>query len=1548
MPEESYKFDVFVSYADEDAPWVEGYLLDAFDEGGINYHDEAAFRLGVPRLVEFERAIKESKRTLLILSPAYLAENFTQFIETLAQSYGDDTGIWPVIPFVLKKLELPQRIKRLNILEAIRPEAWDKAIARLFQELQLPVPEAAPLPDCPYPGMIPFTEKDSNRFFGRDPEIEMAMRRLKSASHVTVIGPSGSGKSSMVFAGLLPKLRRSRSFGKGEWDVRTMRPGHTPSRTLHDTLDFHPHSYDYTKIKKRILLIVDQFEEVFTNADAFEAEEFLTMLRHITQQPNIYMIITCRADFYADLMSSPIWDIIKTNRLELPPMSAEGLREAIVKPAQEVGVYVEGPLVERLVADAGSEPGVLPLVQETLVLIWDKVTRRLLPLESYEMLSLERGGEQATGLQVALALRADATLNELDEDKQAITRRVLLRLVQFGEGRADTRRQQVVGKLKSANDDTLVFRDTIQHLTENRLITLSSREIKDSDKNMRLADISHEALIRSWPTLRNWIEARRESEIIRRRLESKATEWARLGSEQAGLLDEVEYNEASRWIDSIDAQEAGFSETLADLITLSGSAIQYAKDEQERNRQREIQQAQALAEEQKKVAQEQRKRAEEQAASAEQLRKRALVLSALVVVAVLLSALAAWTGNQAARNADQAQANAQEARSNLQVALTQESLAIEKEILAEENENLAVAARETAVANQQEAILQRNEAERQRTEAERQAILARSRELSAHSQNALLENRPQLSLLLAIEGIIITNDIDETRTPPAEQALRAALGQIGGEPLDDGHRDRVEIGLISHDNRHIATGSYDGTARIWDLESEYPYEDPRVFDNQNGAILGMDISPDDRWLATGTSTGSAFLWDLTQESVQPITLTGHTGVVFRLGFSPDKRWLVTTSRDGTARMWDIKAENPAENSLVLDEHTATVWRLAFSPDQRWLATGSSDTTARLWDLTAEDPSAESIPLRGHSSWVTAMTFTPDSRWLLTGGNDGDARLWDMTNPEAESIRLGGHLDTIWTVAVSPDGRWAATGSRDSAIRLWDLTAADPSASPVVLRGHTNTVWQLAFSPDNRFLISGSFDNTTRLWDLNNDDPAGTAIVLRGHDADVQVVALSPDGTTLMTASDDGDARVWDLGDLDLSASPIVLRTRGDSLTELAMSPNGNWIAAGGESGSAYIWDLNDPFVSPRSLDIHTATVNTLVASTDNRFLISGGDDGRAVVWDLTPLARPPVVLNLDNPVKAVALSPDQQVLVVGDEAGHILNWSFDNLYNTPQPTPTEIYKLETSVTALTFSPNGKWFAVGASFSETITGTEKVVLWDTSDFEQPARSFRNVDREIRTLAFSPNSQWLAAGGEHATPYHVFLWPLGGNAVADTTYLLDGHESEVNQIGFTDDSRIMFTASRDRTTQVWDLEKAVSQAETSPEYPIYLLLRAENAATRLSEHDDSVLSAAFNHQTERWFITGSQDSNALIWDRQDWGAVPVSLRGHTGAVEQVLVSPDDQWIVTASRDGTVRLWALDVQELFGTACDLVGRNLTEAEWATYLYGSPYMETCVIADE
>ena len=653
-------------------------------------------------------------------------------------------------------------------------------------------------PPCPYPGMKPFTAAERGRFYGRAAEIQGAVDRLRRRRFLAVIGSSGSGKSSLLAAGILPALETSHYFAGMPWAVHTMRPGAAPFTALTTLLDLPgmdggedgagpaaAPTLPPGAAGKRLLLVVDQYEELFTTAPAPQRDRFEQALLQLLAAPDFYLVLAARADFYANLMASPLWPQIREHRLEITPPHGDALREAIALPARAVGVELQPELVERLLADAGEEPGVLPFVQETLVMLWAHAGRARIGLDAYTDLVGDKSGR--SGLQVALADHADYVYLDVlaDDAGRAVGRRILLRLVQFGEGRADTRRQQTVDELRKGTRAADEFDGVLATLTANRLLTLSDEA--------RRVDLSHEALIRGWPRLREWIDQRRVAELTRRRLEEKAGERRRLRRDDGdgGLLDAVELAEAEAWVKGPDAADLGVSDDLAALVADSRRSLERA---------------------------------------AQRLRRRNQVLAtalAATLVAMVVAVVLFFNAQNEAHNASLANAAAQ---TNAAEARKQQA---------------------TAVANAREA-------DSQRASAQRAARRAQANELAVYAQNelALQPEDPSVPLLLAVDAVETTWRTDGYVTANADRALQDAVVYAAPYRMAlprDPNGGTVRAAVYSPpDGSAILTAGTGGGAGIWDAATG---EELRRLVGQTGTITSAVYSADGKAIATTGDDG---------------------------------------------------------------------------------------------------------------------------------------------------------------------------------------------------------------------------------------------------------------------------------------------------------------------------------------------------------------------------------------------------------------------------------------------------------------------------------------------------------------------------------------------------------------------------------------------------------------------------------------------------------------------------------------------------------------------
>ena len=556
------RFDAFVSFAEDDRDWAEGFLLRALTASGVRCCTVADFPAGMPLLEAVTQAIESSARVVVVISPAYLADQVQPIVGLLGQHFGLEHRTWPVVPIVLRATTLPLPLRVLNPVMATDQEQWIPAVDRLCRDLGRSLVTNAVAPECPYRGVRAYDEEHRSAFFGREDEIAAATRYVNLNPWLFLIGASGCGKSSLVHAGLVPRLRE---LG---FEPFAIRPGPEPLAALDRVLP-------QLTAARRPLLVVDQLEEIFTSAARsadHRAEPFLRRLQSLVDDQDTTIVATVRADFYPQLMNTVAWPIVRDHRMELVPLSGPQLSRAISAPAEAVGVRLETTLLNRLVADSDRQPGSLPFLQETMVLLWQHLQYGLLPLSAYESLissARQPGGVPHSGIEVAMAERADAVMRALPSDEsRLIAQRILLRLVQFGDGREDVRRQQSRDSLLSADDDPAVFDSTLRSLVDQHLLTTTSSD----SGSAAMVDLAHEALILGWPSLHSWIEQRRAAEITRRELDAAAATWIRL-DRAGGLLDDIELREAERWRRSAEAAQLGLSPAVGQLIEASASAL---------------------------------------------------------------------------------------------------------------------------------------------------------------------------------------------------------------------------------------------------------------------------------------------------------------------------------------------------------------------------------------------------------------------------------------------------------------------------------------------------------------------------------------------------------------------------------------------------------------------------------------------------------------------------------------------------------------------------------------------------------------------------------------------------------------------------------------------------------------------------------------------------------------------------------------------------------------------------------------------------------------
>jgi WD40 repeat protein len=780
--------------------------------------------------------------------------------------------------------------------------------------------------------------------------------------------------------------------------------------------------------------------------------------------------------------------------------------------------------------------------------------------------------------------------------------------------------------------------------------------------------------------------------------------------------------------------------------------------------------------------------------------------------------------------------------------------------------------------------------------------------------------KPQRSLLLAVEAAALATDgHDENLT--AVDGIRQQLRVAGGQPLL-GHSGPTRAAAFSPDRRWLATGSDDGTIKLWNTTAVDPNVRSVSLAGHRGAIHGLAFSPDGRWLASGGADGTVRLWGIRGDRADtgPVLAGARYGEVESLAISPDGEWLAVGTQRGNTCIWRKSPDGFLETPCDVGKDRDSVANVVFSARSRYLATTCTSmckaqgATVGLWDLGNGFPNQgprrlkHADPLNEDS--LLAVAFSADeTRLAVTYGYM--AEVWDLTQPDPPqhvSARIG-HNQWIGGLALSPDNHWLATGSVDAEIRLSDL--AQPDRAPITLKGHNAAVRALAFSDDGKWLASGSDDATARLWSMT--DPTLPSTLLRGQDLPVGAVKFTPgsDSPFLLTMgtapSDEPNARLWSIP--DPSIDPVVLRPSSASLViGMAVSPDGQWIATSSQG------------------------------DTDVSLWSTGGDRAPAATFAMPAASH------------AVAFSANGRWLAAkSDDTGVISLW---NLENRSAP-PVHLHEIPSAdFNSLSFSPDSRWLISG-----TWAGT--LTMWDVSD-DRPAATPRHVclTDPVRGRAnFSPDGHYVATA---ANGFAARLWDLRAPDPCASPRLLGPHEDAVVQVAFSPDSRRAATTSFDHKGRLWDLtagqdpkkvaevrfDDRVIETAFSPDNrwvafgswdrTAKVLNLADLPAAKpinLSGHAGRILTLGFTPDS-RWLATGGEDQTVRLWDPADPATAPVILKGHEGSVFALDFSKDGRWIVSGSYDGTVRLWRLKLADLIDVACRTAGRDLTSEEVDTFL--------------
>jgi WD40 repeat protein len=1224
----------------------------------------------------------------------------------------------------ISRLEQNLRLPDLPTIEArfISPlclEDEPKAVARLLELAAAVRREDAPaLGLCPYKGLDYFDEADADLFVGREALTEKLAERVLALVYGThadhdrffaIVGASGSGKSSLVRAGLVPALRWDKR--SANWLIHVLTPTAHPLESLATTLARENGSLAATAalmddlardqrtlslyIKRELktnggiyfLLVVDQFEELFALC-RLEEERSAFIGNLITAASDstsgAVVVITLRADFYAHCASYlQLREALATHQEYIGTMSDEEMQRAIEEPAHRGRWEFEPGLMDLILHDVGHEPGALPLLSHALLETWQRRHARTLTLSGYV---------SAGGVRGAIAETAETVFtDQFTHEQQAIARRIFLRLTELGDETAtgDTRRRATFKELILKPAETDATQAVLKALADARLITTSEDSVQ----------VAHEALIREWPTLRGWLEDNREGLRLHRQLTEAAQEWLSAEREPDILFRGARLAQAHEWADThaddMNSLEREFLQASVEFNEREAAAREAA-------RQRELDAAQKLADTE-------RQRAEEGVKSAHRLKRRAILTTGFGVLTLILALLSffAWqrSTSQAAINlslslAGAAQLANQGGHGDLALTLAMESV-------------------------------KGNQSPAQALQALRTVALGTGTRavLNGHSHSVeAVAFSPDTKI--AFSGSCAQMDAEGTCR--AGELILWDMDALKEFLRWSGHSSWVTAVAVSQDGQTLISGAEDGSLILWNRNGEQIGQ----LVGHSGSITGLAVVRATGSLLSGSADGSLILWDLKTRD-RLINFDPVSSPITAIAVAADASKAVSGHEDGSLILWDLASPHyiflkpqearinavalnsdgsriflslggtgdlfirmlDSENGAQLNEHfiSCATENFALSPNGSY-ALLSCQHLIIQWDIQNWRQTGS---FWGHELYVNAITISQDGRLALSGARDGTVRVWNLgdqfdfqiiTIPADGPISIdissdgkylllddasknGSTQPALWdilqskvvrtysgfnggagpgSVAISPDDQYVAIAGivKDTPIvMVWELESGDLQCRITAYDAMGRSV---AFSPDSQYLLAGSQDPIAQtgqliLWNIQ------TCQSVRQFDTheDVAGIAFSADGTRAITgAGYYGRAILWDVG-TGKEIKRFTYPFKGGPALGVDFGPGESSIIGSGDA-DLYLWDAESGEIIRRYAGL-SPWPWTLDLSSDYKYVISGGQDGNLILWDFATgdeLHR----LNVSQPIFSAVISPDGKTAYAVAQEGRLVEW----------------------------------------------------------------------------------------------------------------------------------------------------------------------------------------------------------------------------------------------------------------------------------------------------
>ncbi len=1397
------QFDTFLSHNSDDKETVRK-IANYLKREGISAWIDDELAPGTQWQEAIERTLPTCSSCCVFIGPSGIGPWQNEEMRAAINHRIEQQGDFRVIPVLLPGTERPERSSLPMFLSSatwveFRNTVEDKTQLERLRRGILPheTNRSHTIVDtgiAPYRGLEPFGEEHQQFFFGREALVEWLVDDLRqcvrSSSEnrvLAIVGPSGSGKSSLVRAGLVTALKNEAIDASDKWHRLHIRPGRDPIESLAIALHSHPQlcsklpeigklieslrssnrtlhlmlgvAMHETPRDHRVVLFVDQFEELFTLCSDFRTR--LSFIRNLINASSVggsraFVILIVRADMYGQCAAFPdLAAAVSDHHHLVAPLQERELRRAISAPAESLDCEFEPGLVDLLCRDVREQTGALPLLQHTLRELWDRRETNVLTVDSYRSLG---------GIEGALNHYADTIFAEMDAQQQKLCKRILLRLVVIGDRRADSKQLVPVSQLRFAAQSEIEA--VLQLLVDARLV-ISDR---NDDIKSGSVELAHEALLSAWTTYRDWIDEERESIKARQQLTEAAEEWAQHDASQSMVFVGRRLEAAERWAHDNPLEVAVLEQDFLDASRQNRDQME--KDEAARlARDKEFQLR--LDEKDKLI-----KKKDELIKKKDQLirqknekgallakKKPALVTFAVCAICIV-GILYVWARYDTA-------------------AVRRESAAVKERLIATEkamnsSESEKVAMSETLTKNEKEIQDLRKERDlaiQQRTKTESTASKARddvrsirsklstSQVLLAHQcftngemrrvQQLLVEAKPTLDTweYMYLRGqmrkyrelrghthsvtcLAFAPGGEEIISGSRDKTLRTwrVLDQIQTR-LFRGHSELVTAVSYSPNGKIVASGSTDNRIIIWDADSGEQVRVMRV----RADVYGLAFDPTGDILASSSADTLITLWNV-DDGTKVAELRGHSWPALGLQFNHDGSKLITTSGDGKLGDKEQNGElflwSVAEKSKIrsFDGHSGSVYGASCSANGNWIVSCSSDRTVRKWDVETGN---EMLRIATVDTPIFGVALAQDEQVIMGASRSGRVFCWDVETGNVVAT-FPGHAGSAYCIGCSD--QLVASGGVDRVVRFWDLAETDTECPVNNITGRARS---LQFNADGTQLVVATVNGISV---FSHTD--GHAVLEFGVQSEgLQCAALEISGSRLATGSVDGKVRVWNMDSASIDSE--VGRHLGP-VRAVAWNKDATRLISGGDDETIRIWSV-DGSMQEQVLRGHAGTINALAISANGVSLVSGGADRKVRIWNLATGAVLKTLSGHSREITSVAIDPNVKVLASSSIDGVTIVWNVEN--------GTRLHTLSRhtgAVRDLTFGKNGeRLFTCGAD--------DRIKVWNVAEARQ-VLELKGSGTEWYRLAMSPDGQTLCAigswnCGDDSNDSAIKLWSGG---------------------------------------------------------------------------------------------------------------------------------------------------------------------------------------------